>query len=141
MMRSWFKPPSDNASVPEISPIEPSETNTSSSGEKQDVKSREVDVSQATEDLMKVKITHQWDPNLPPEKIEAIDKALKDGNTEEILAADALFSEDSPYEEVRAAVRNTDGEEVANTVRAWILGMVFVTIGSALNMFLSMRYS
>ncbi|KAK1763426.1 OPT family small oligopeptide transporter [Phialemonium atrogriseum] len=139
MRRSWFKPPSDNASVPEISPIEPSESNTSSSGEKQDVKSREVDVSQATQDLMKVKIAHQWDPNLPPEKIEAIDKALKDGDTEEILAADALFSEDSPYEEVRAAVRNTDGEEVANTVRAWILGMVFVTIGSALNMFLSMR--
>jgi hypothetical protein len=40
---------------------------------------------------------------------------------------------------VRAAVRPTDGGEVANTVRAWILGMIFVTIGSALNMFLSMR--
>lgn len=48
--------------------------------------------------------------------------------------------EDSPYEAVRAAVRNTDGGEVANTVRAWILGMTFVTVASAINMFLSMRF-
>ncbi len=34
----------------------------------------------------------------------------------------------------------TDGGEVANTVRAWVLGMIFVTLGSGLNMFLSMRY-
>ncbi|OAA63871.1 small oligopeptide transporter, OPT family [Cordyceps fumosorosea ARSEF 2679] len=51
----------------------------------------------------------------------------------------ALLHEESPYEEVRAAVRNTDGGEVANTVRAWILGMLFVTLGAGLNMFLSMR--
>ncbi|KAK8014368.1 hypothetical protein PG990_007664 [Apiospora arundinis] len=31
------------------------------------------------------------------------------------------------------------GGEVANTVRAWILGFIFVTLGSGLNMFLSMR--
>lgn len=50
------------------------------------------------------------------------------------------FIENSPYEEVRAAVRVTDDpDEVANTVRAWILGMIFVTLGSGLNMFLSMR--
>ncbi|KAL1966252.1 hypothetical protein VTN77DRAFT_4605 [Rasamsonia byssochlamydoides] len=47
--------------------------------------------------------------------------------------------EDSPYESVRAAVRPTDGGEVANTVRAWVLGMFFVTIASGVNMFLSMR--
>ena len=52
---------------------------------------------------------------------------------------EAIFAEDSPYEEVRAAVRTEDGEEVANTVRAWILGMLFVTVGSGANMFLSMR--
>lgn len=47
--------------------------------------------------------------------------------------------ENSPYEDVRAAVLNTDSGGASNTVRAWVLGMFFVTIGSALNMFLSMR--
>ncbi|RDA93324.1 hypothetical protein CP533_2015 [Ophiocordyceps camponoti-saundersi (nom. inval.)] len=47
--------------------------------------------------------------------------------------------QDSPYEEVRAAVRNSDGGEVANTVRAWLIGLFFVTLGSGLHMFLSMR--
>ncbi|KAL1845099.1 hypothetical protein VTK73DRAFT_1128 [Phialemonium thermophilum] len=93
----------------------------------------------AAEELKSIKRAHQWDPNLPAEKVEMIDKALQDGQTEEIIAVDELFTENSPYEEVRAAVRNTDGGEVANTVRAWILGMIFVTVGSGLNMFLSMR--
>lgn len=129
----------DHASVSEISPIEPSES-AGSSGEKPQAATREAAVSQATEDLEKIRLAHQWDPNLPHEKVEAIEKALEHGDADEILAADALFSDNSPYEQVRAAVRNTDGEEVANTVRAWILGMIFVTIGSGLNMFLSMRY-
>lgn len=98
-----------------------------------------VNVNQAATDLEKIKHAHQFDPNLPQEKLDFLNKALNDGDAGEIIEADALFTEDSPYEEVRAAVRNTDGGEVANTVRAWILGMLFVTIGSGLNMFLSMR--
>lgn len=98
-----------------------------------------IDVNQAVSDLGKIKHAHQFDPNLPQEKLDFINKALQDGDAGEIIEADVLFTEDSPYEEVRAAVRNTDGGEVANTVRAWILGMFFVTIGSGLNMFLSMR--
>lgn len=98
-----------------------------------------IDVNRAVADLDKIKHAHRFDPNLPQEKLDFINKALQDGDAGEIIEADVLFTEDSPYEEVRAAVRNTDGEEVANTVRAWILGMFFVTIGSGLNMFLSMR--
>ncbi|KAI0595160.1 OPT family small oligopeptide transporter [Biscogniauxia sp. FL1348] len=98
-----------------------------------------VDIATATADLDKVRHAHQWDPNLPKEKLDAVKKAIEDGNAVDIAQADILFTEDSPYEEVRAAVRNTDGGEVANTVRAWVLGMFFVTIGSGLNMFLSMR--
>lgn len=45
----------------------------------------------------------------------------------------------SPYQEVRAAVREIDGEEHSNTLRAWIIGLVFVTVVSGVNMFLSMR--
>ncbi|RDA88408.1 hypothetical protein CP532_5603 [Ophiocordyceps camponoti-leonardi (nom. inval.)] len=57
----------------------------------------------------------------------------------ETIALDDSASQDSPYEEVRAAVRNSDGGEVANTLRAWLIGLFFVTLGSGLHMFLSMR--
>lgn len=96
-------------------------------------------LEQATSDLKSIKQAHQFDPNLPPEKLHMIDRALRDGDPAEVIEADALFTESSPYEEVRAAVRDTDGGEVANTVRAWVLGMLFVTVASGLNMFLSMR--
>ncbi|KAF2659765.1 small oligopeptide transporter [Lophiostoma macrostomum CBS 122681] len=83
--------------------------------------------------------THQWDPNLPQEKIDELVAATREGDPEAIRRAQADFNEDSPYESVRAAVRNIDDGEPANTVRAWVLGMLFVTLGSGLNMFLSMR--
>lgn len=83
--------------------------------------------------------THQWDPNLKQDKIDELHAATVDGDPEAIKKAEKEFLEDSPYAEVRAAVRNIDGEEPANTVRAWVLGMLFVTIASGINMFLSMR--
>ncbi|KAI1324348.1 OPT family small oligopeptide transporter [Xylariaceae sp. FL0255] len=98
-----------------------------------------IDVATAVADLDRIQQAHQWDPNLPREKIEALKKALEDGNPDEITEIDHLFTDNSPYEEVRAAVRNYDGGEVANTVRAWVIGMLFVTVGSGANMFLSMR--
>lgn len=96
-------------------------------------------LAQATAELQSIRHAHEFDTNFPRDKLDVIDKVLRDGNADEIVGADALFNEQSPYDEVRAAVRNTDDGEVANTVRAWILGMFFVTIGSGLNMFLSMR--
>lgn len=98
-----------------------------------------VDVKEATKDLQNVKHAHQFDPNIPQEQLDFLDKALQDGDVDKIIEAETFFSEDSPYVEVRAAVRNTNGEEVANTDRAWILGMFFFNIGSGLNMLLSMR--
>jgi hypothetical protein len=83
--------------------------------------------------------THQWDPNLKQDKIDELHAATHEGDLEAIKRAEKDFLEDSPYEEVRAAVRNTDGGEPANTVRAWVLGMLFVTVASGINMFLSMR--
>lgn len=97
-------------------------------------------VAEAKDDLQRIQKAHQWDPNLPQEKLDAVQLAVEHGDAADIVDADAMFTENSPYEEVRAAVRNTDGGEVANTVRAWILGMSFVTVGSGLNMFLSMRF-
>ncbi|KAI0429367.1 OPT family small oligopeptide transporter [Xylaria sp. FL1042] len=98
-----------------------------------------VDVGEVAADLEKIKQAHQWDPNLPREKLDAIRSAVEDGDAKEMVEAEMLFIEDSPYVEVRAAVRNVDGGEVANTIRAWVIGMFFVTIASGANMFLSMR--
>ncbi|KAI0966207.1 OPT family small oligopeptide transporter [Xylaria arbuscula] len=98
-----------------------------------------IDVSEVAADLEKIQQAHQWDPNLPKEKLDAIRAAVEDGDAKEMLEAEMLFTEDSPYLEVRAAVRNFDGGEVANTVRAWIIGMFFVTVASGANMFLSLR--
>ncbi|KAJ5459952.1 uncharacterized protein N7458_001504 [Penicillium daleae] len=91
------------------------------------------------QDLHNIELSHQWDPNLPQEKLDEIHEAVKTGDHEKAAEIDKSFVQDSQYESVRAAVRNTDGEEPANTVRAWILGMFFTTVGSGLNMFLSMR--
>lgn len=105
-----------------------------------DISSHQRDLAAAAiNDMPKFQKSHKWDPNLPQEEIDALNEALKTSDVEKITEVEHTFAEDSPYEEVRAAVRTTDDESVANTVRAWILGMIFVTLGSGLNMFLSMR--
>jgi OPT family oligopeptide transporter len=136
-MRNPFKPTED----PVLDGIQPSvDSDGSDKAAKTSTKtSKEADLSEAVADLDKIIHAHQYDPNLSQENIDILKKALQDKDAGEILEADALFTENSPYAEVRAAVRNTDGGEVANTVRAWVLGMIFVTIGSGINMFLSMR--
>ncbi|KAJ5852249.1 uncharacterized protein N7529_011634 [Penicillium soppii] len=93
----------------------------------------------AVEELHKIQASHQWDPNLPLKKLNVIEQAVETGDQEKAAELKKSFAQDSQYDSVRAAVRNTDGGEVANTVRAWILGMFFTTLGSGLNMFLSMR--
>lgn len=98
-------------------------------------------VSDTIQELHKVQLSHQWDPNLPQEKIDAINEAVKTGDQEKAAELEKTLAQESQYESVRAAVRNTDGGEVANTVRAWVLGMFFTTLGSGLNMFLSMRWA
>lgn len=47
--------------------------------------------------------------------------------------------EDSPYAEVRVAVRNYDEDVPCNTIRAWTIGMFMVCIGSAVNTLFSLR--
>lgn len=91
------------------------------------------------QELHKIELSHQWDPNLPQDTLDEIHEAVNTGDHEKAAEIDKSFVQDSQYESVRAAVRNTDGGEPANTVRAWILGMFFTTVGSGLNMFLSMR--
>ena len=47
--------------------------------------------------------------------------------------------EDSPYEEVRAAVRNYDEDLPCNTVRAWTIGLCLVVVGASANTLFSLR--
>ncbi|KAI7228699.1 OPT family small oligopeptide transporter [Hortaea werneckii] len=95
--------------------------------------------AQALGDALSLQRSHQNDPNLPIEDIKTLNEAIKTGNAEEALEEDDRLTRGSPYEAVRAAVRETAGEEVANTIRAWILGFIFVTAAAGINMFLSMR--
>lgn len=81
----------------------------------------------------------RWDTEVSQEKIDSQYTIKDDEKADYGDTKVGETIEDSPYEAVRAAVRPEDNGEVANTVRAWILGMIFVTIGSGLNMFLSMR--
>ncbi|PKY07216.1 small oligopeptide transporter, OPT family [Aspergillus campestris IBT 28561] len=89
--------------------------------------------------LRNLKEQHQWDPNLPDEVAEEIDEVLEtDGKAGGVDVARELL-ENSPYPEVRAAVPNYDEGGHSNTIRAWVIGLLFATIGSALNMLFSMR--
>lgn len=47
--------------------------------------------------------------------------------------------EDSPYPEVRAAVRNYDQDLPCNTVRAWTIGLSLVVLGASMNTLFSLR--
>ncbi|KAL2216443.1 small oligopeptide transporter, OPT family [Thermoascus aurantiacus ATCC 26904] len=89
--------------------------------------------------LKNLKKQHHWDPNLPEDILDEIDDALhtSDPNTQVGVAGELL--ENSPYPEVRAAVPNYDEGGHSNTIRAWVLGLIFATLGSALNMLFSMR--
>jgi len=113
---------------------------TPTSYEKNGPSGQDVDITAAAADLPKFVKTHQFDHMLPQEKINILHDATATGDVEAIKVAEAAFAEDSPYAEVKASVRPIDGGEPANTVRAWILGMIFVTVASGLNMFLSMRF-
>lgn len=52
-----------------------------------------------------------------------------------------IESDNSPFPEVRANVPNTDDVSMpVNTLRMWVLGVLFTMIGSGINQFFSMRY-
>ncbi|KAL1964858.1 hypothetical protein VTN77DRAFT_6360 [Rasamsonia byssochlamydoides] len=97
------------------------------------------DAHEAVDHLKNLKKQHHWDPNLPDEIFDEIDEALHttDASAQVGIAGELL--DNSPYPEVRAAVVNYDEGGHSNTIRAWVIGMLLATIGSALNMLFSMR--
>jgi hypothetical protein len=52
-----------------------------------------------------------------------------------------VLEDDSPYPEVRAAVANTDDTDMpANTLRSWVIGIMFAILVPGLNQFFFFRY-
>jgi hypothetical protein len=97
-------------------------------------------VVEAEEDLTAFRKSHAWDPNVPDEKLDALTGAIKHHDSAAEIALEEELVENSPYPEVRAAVDPTDDVNVpASTFRAWFLGMLFVTIGCAVNVLFSLR--
>ncbi|KAF2202425.1 small oligopeptide transporter [Delitschia confertaspora ATCC 74209] len=133
----WANRPSSN-NVHQ-GPVVKAQDNTDNNGLNTATEGNPLSSPHETSELVATEKSHQWDPNLPQEKIEELHTATHNADPEAIRRAQYDFLEDSPYAEVRAAVKNIDHGENANTVRAWILGLLFVTIASGLNMFLSMR--
>ncbi len=83
------------------------------------------------------------DPNLPEvyenDAIDPEGDVMPGFDDKAILKRDGVPEEDSPYPEVRAAVRNYDEDLPCNTVRAWVLGMTMVVIGASMNTLFSLR--
>ncbi|KAI1320431.1 small oligopeptide transporter [Xylariaceae sp. FL0255] len=94
----------------------------------------------ALDTLRQFEHQHHLDPNLPLEEEAAVDAALASGNAEKALDVEvSLLEENSPYPEVRSAVRNYDVDLPANTIRAWTIGLILCTVGSGVNMLFSLR--
>jgi hypothetical protein len=61
---------------------------------------------EANTTLRQIKKKHRWDPNLPEELEEEIEETTDEHNLAGELRLVEEFVENSPYPEVRAAVRN-----------------------------------
>lgn len=100
---------------------------------------RDIEEADANRRLATFERAHRWDPNLEDEQLHDIDDAVnaRDPNSEARIF-DEVF-ENSPYPEVRAAVRNYDEDLPCNTIRAWAIGILLTTIASGLNALFSLR--
>ncbi|KAJ6086487.1 hypothetical protein N7467_005401 [Penicillium canescens] len=94
---------------------------------------------EALKQLRNLKNHHHWDPNMPEDVVDELDEALNTTDEKTRISVAQELIDNSPYPEVRAAVPNIDEGGAVNTIRAWVIGLVFATIGSSLNMLFSMR--
>lgn len=61
---------------------------------------------EAQKKLKALERKHRWDPNLPADTLEDIDETTHTHNLQHEVSLVSAFEENSPYPEVRAAVRN-----------------------------------
>ncbi|KAH7100232.1 OPT oligopeptide transporter [Auriculariales sp. MPI-PUGE-AT-0066] len=109
----------------------------------------EEDVTDAARTILS---DHENDPNFSPAVLELahrfLDADFKANQPDEyekiyqeMRVEAAIMVYNSPYAEVRAVVDNHDDPTIpASTVRAWIVGLIFVGAGSFINQFFSIRY-
>ncbi|SZF03594.1 unnamed protein product [Blumeria hordei] len=83
---------------------------------------------------------YQFDPNLVSQQPKEVDDSAKGASIENGPdVSEATIADDSPYLEVRAAVRNYDEDLPANTIRAWTIGLILTTLGAGINCLFSLR--
>jgi OPT family small oligopeptide transporter len=64
-----------------------------------------------------------------------------DPNIDKEAAIMGVLEDDSPYPEVRSAVANTDDPEIpSNTLRAWVIGLIWSIIIPGMNQFFFFRF-
>ncbi|KAI5867752.1 small oligopeptide transporter [Durotheca rogersii] len=96
--------------------------------------------TQALHTLRHFEEQHKFDPNIRIQDLNDVDTVLAAGDTEKCIEVEtALLEQDSPYPEVSATVRDYDVDLPANTIRAWVIGLVLCTTGSAVNMLFSLK--
>ncbi|WFD43602.1 hypothetical protein MPSI1_002265 [Malassezia psittaci] len=99
------------------------------------------EVAQAQQELRDIVEDPLDDPNMDRGLINDAEKALHTGDVKHEVALGHMIEEDSPYQEVRAAVSNVDDPSMpVNTFRAWFLGTIAVIVVPGLNQFLYLRY-
>lgn len=89
--------------------------------------------------LKAIKKKHEWDPNFSEDIVGDIEEATQHHDIGGEVRLVGELVENSPYPEVRAAVRNYDEDVPVDTVRAWVLGMLLTTIASGLNALFALR--
>lgn len=94
------------------SPLGPSTS--AGSTEKDEIIASGIEISEesALEAQKKIKMLqrkHEWDPNLPSDTLEDLDGAVHEHDIQHDLNLVSGFEGNSPYPEVRAAVRNVGG--------------------------------
>lgn len=104
-----------------------------------DATTRNLSEAEANRELKFLRKLHRWDPNLSQDVNQGMARAAADHDATAELELINLIENDSPYPEVRAAVRNWDEELPCNTLRAWVIGFILVTVGTGMNMLFSMR--
>jgi len=91
---------------------------------------------------------HGKDPNFPARSLELVQRWKETPNFKnvdpegwhELKVEMALITINSPYTEVRAVVDNHDDpSEPCLTLRAWIIGLIYVAAGSFINQFFDIR--
>ncbi|OBT55803.1 hypothetical protein VE04_03961 [Pseudogymnoascus sp. 24MN13] len=94
----------------------------------------------AQADLKTFKNLHEYDLSLPADLRDAVSHATEAHDITGELKLEHEVNENSPYPEVRAALRSSNDGGPANTVRAWVIGLLLVTIASGLNQLFFLRY-